>query len=166
MPDGWLCQFAPPQECIVSPNELEHYLHQHIPLSQAMHVSVVSVRPEDVVLSAPLPPNINHRGTVFGGSASAIAILAAWSLLHARLHDEGIDSRLVIQRNTMHYERPIDGSFTARSFLSDPLAWSVFTRTLRRRGRARIAVSCVLEYAGRPVGQLDGLFVALGMDSD
>ncbi|MBN8771244.1 MAG: YiiD C-terminal domain-containing protein, partial [Thiobacillus sp.] len=88
------------------------------------------------------------------------------SLLHARLHDEGTHSRLVIQRNTMHYERPIDGGFTARSFLSDPLAWSVFTRTLRRRGRARIAVSCVLEYAGRPAGQLDGLFVALGMESD
>lgn len=72
----------------------------------------------------------------------------------------------MIQRNTLNYERPLGGRFTARSFLSDPLAWTVFTRTLRRRGRARIAVSCVLEYAGRPAGQLDGLLAALGMDSD
>jgi len=54
----------------------------------------------------------------------------------------------VIPRTTLHYERPLGGRFTARSFLSDPLAWrTVFTRTLRRRGRARIAVSCLLEYA-------------------
>jgi thioesterase domain-containing protein len=56
--------------------ELERYLHQHIPLSEAMQVSVVEVHPEHVVLSAPLAPNINHRETVFGGSASAVAILA------------------------------------------------------------------------------------------
>ena len=83
------------------PGELERYLHQHIPLSKAMQVSVVEVLPAGVVLSAPLAPNINHRDTVFGGSASALAILAAWSLLHTRLSGEGIASRLVIQRNTM-----------------------------------------------------------------
>jgi len=45
----------------VTPLELERYLHEHIPLSRAMQVSVVSVQPESVVLSAPLAPNINHR---------------------------------------------------------------------------------------------------------
>lgn len=57
--------------------------------------------------------SINHRDTVFGGSASAVAILSAWALLHTRLAGAGIASRLVIQRNSMSYELPIDGSFTA-----------------------------------------------------
>src|SRR3989344_2448014 len=63
-----------------------------------MEVTVVEASPHQVVLSAPLAPNINHRETVFGGSASAVAILAAWSMLHLRLSAEGLGSRLVVQR--------------------------------------------------------------------
>jgi thioesterase domain-containing protein len=148
----------------MNPNELEQYLHDHIPMSKAMQVSVVGVQSDSIVLSAPLAPNINHRDTVFGGSASAVAILAAWSLLHARLTSAGISSRLVIQRNTMNYELPIAGTFTARSFIQDPNTWESFARMLSRKGRARITVSCVLEYAGQPVGHFEGEFVALGAD--
>jgi len=46
------------------PAELEQYLHEHIPLSKAMAVFVVSVAQDAVVLGAPLAPNINHRETV------------------------------------------------------------------------------------------------------
>ncbi len=144
--------------------ELEKYLYDHIPLSKAMQVSVVSVQPEGVTLSAPLAANINHRDTVFGGSASAVAILAAWSLLHTRLASLSISSRLVIQRNSMHYALPISGTFTARSFIATEAAWESFTRMLKRKGRARITVSCVVEYAGQVAGQLEGEFVALGTD--
>ncbi|MFB3040360.1 MAG: YiiD C-terminal domain-containing protein, partial [Candidatus Poribacteria bacterium] len=64
---------------------LEEYLHEHIPLSKAIGVKVVEADSAGVTLSAPLAPNINHRETVFGGSASAVAILAAWTLLYVRL---------------------------------------------------------------------------------
>ena len=47
------------------PNELELYLHEHIPLSKAMAVSVVVANQDEVVLGAPLEPNINHREAVF-----------------------------------------------------------------------------------------------------
>jgi thioesterase domain-containing protein len=146
----------------VLPIELEQYLHAHIPLSKAMAVSVVSVEQSTVVLRAPLAPNINHRETVFGGSASALAILAAWSLLHTRLHAEGIASRLVIQRNTMEYEQPIHGEFTAQSTLEQPASWQQFTRTLARKGKSRIAVVSVLRHDGQVVGRFTGEFVALG----
>src|SRR5487761_2583361 len=101
----------------MTPAELEAYLHAHIPLSRAMSVGVVSIAAERVVLSAPLGPNINHRSTVFGGSASAVAILAAWSLLHLRLTGAGMESRLVIQKNSMDYLAPITGDFTATAQL-------------------------------------------------
>ena len=38
-----------------------------------MGVRVVSAAFDRVELSAPLAPNINHRDTLFGGSAAAIA---------------------------------------------------------------------------------------------
>jgi thioesterase domain-containing protein len=111
-----------------------------------------------------LRPNVNHRETVFGGSASALAILAAWSLLHTRLRREGIATRLVIQRNTMEYEQPILGEFTARSSLESLAAWPQFTRMLARKGKARVAVLSVLEHAGEVVGRFTGEFVALGVE--
>lgn len=146
----------------MSPTELEQYLHDHIPLSKAMQVEVLEARPDAVVLRAPLAPNINHRDTVFGGSACAVAILAAWSVLHLRLSGEGIPSRLVIQRNTMSYERPIAGPFTAEAALAADEAWDRFRRLFERRRKARITVASVLTYGGRVAGRLEGEFVALG----
>jgi thioesterase domain-containing protein len=147
------------QACIVNAIDLERYLHEHIPLSKAMQVSVVDVQTDGVTLHAPLAPNINHRDTVFGGSASAVAMLAGWSLLHTRLAGAGLSGRLVIQRNTMEYNLPIAGSFTARSFIQTP-AWERFVLTLKRKGRARLTVSCVLEYDGQLAGRFEGEFVA------
>lgn len=148
----------------MSPYELEHYLSAHIPLSKAMEVEVLQVGTDHVLLGAPLAPNINHRETVFGGSASAVAILAAWSLLHTRLLSEGISTRLVIQRNTMDYELAITDDFRAESALADPADWGHFLRMLRRKGKARIAVNSVLSCKGEIVGRLQGEFVALGAD--
>ncbi|QRF55648.1 YiiD C-terminal domain-containing protein [Variovorax paradoxus] len=145
----------------MTPAELQTYLHDHIPLSKAMAVSVDSVASHEVVLRAPLAPNINHRDTVFGGSASAVAILAAWSLLNTRLTAEGLASRLVIQRNTMAYDLPIEGDFVARSAFDEPTQWPQFARMLARKGKARISVSSQLEFGGQVVGRLTGEFVAL-----
>jgi thioesterase domain-containing protein len=121
----------------------------------------VSVEEDNVVLSAPLEPNINHRDTVFGGSASALAILAAWSVLHTRLRSLGIECRLVIQRNTMEYELPIMDEFTARATLNEPNKWPQFMRVLSRKGKARVAVTSVLECANHVVGRFSGEFVAI-----
>jgi thioesterase domain-containing protein len=145
----------------MSPRELEAYLHAHIPLSKAMQVGVDAVGADEVILRAPLAPNINHRDTVFGGSASAVAILAAWSLLHGRLRAAGFASRLVIQRNTMDYALPILGEFTARSALERPEAWPQFMRMLARKGRARTTAVVLLEAGGQAVGRLAGEFVAI-----
>lgn len=146
----------------MSPRELEQYLHDHIPLSKAMQVSVTELRPDSVTLSAPLVPNINHRATVFGGSASAVAILSAWALLHTRLVSEGMASRLVIQRNTMSYELPILGTFTAKSAIASNDEWNRFLRMLTRKGKARIAILSALYFENEIVGQFEGEFVALG----
>ena len=144
--------------------ELETYLHDHIPMSRAMAVRVVSIGEARVVLGAPLAPNINHRDTVFGGSASAVAILSAWSLLHLRLTAASQPSRVVIQRNTMEYLAPVAGDFAAAATLPDPAAWDAFLRMLNRRGLARITVESELIYEGSVAGRLSGEFVAFGND--
>ncbi|MDH5641919.1 MAG: thioesterase domain-containing protein [Nitrospira sp.] len=141
---------------------LNKYLYDHIPLSEAMGVQVVEALPNRVCVTAPLAPNINHRDTVFGGSASAVAILAAWTLLYVAMRHEGLACRVVIQRNTMAYEVPITGDFQAQAEL-DAAGWARFLKTLRRHNKARIQVRAVLTCEQQPVGALTGEFVALAV---
>jgi thioesterase domain-containing protein len=141
--------------------ELETYLHEHIPLSRAMQVSVVQASYDMVKLAAPLAPNINHRETVFGGSASAVAILAAWTILYVRLQEEGLYSRVVIQRNQVNYDKPVAGDFQAIAKLGDDERWQKFLKQLRRHHRARISVTSILEFEGQPAGSMTGNFVAI-----
>jgi thioesterase domain-containing protein len=146
---------------VVTAPELAAYLHDRIPLTRAMAVEVRTAGIDGVEIYAPLAPNINHRDTVFGGSASAVAILAAWSAIYVRLQAEGLAGRIVIRRNTMSYERPISTGFTARAAASDDESWAALTTAVGRRRPARLRVSSVLMSEGLKVGALDGEFVVL-----
>lgn len=145
----------------LSASELEAYLHDRIPLTRAMAVEVRAAGSDGVELYAPLAPNINHRATVFGGSASAVAIAAAWSALHVRMRAAGIDARLVIRRNTMSYERPITAGFTASAAPPAGEAWAKLVATAGRGRPARVNIVAHLHCEGQPVGELHGEFAVL-----
>jgi thioesterase domain-containing protein len=141
--------------------DLQAYLHENIPLSAAMGVQVRVATPEYVLLAAPLGPNINHHQTVFGGSGAVLATLSAWTLLHLRLKQEQLQARLVIQRSSMEYERPIPGDFEAACQFADDSAWQKFRSTLERRGRARMTLNAALLHAAQQMGVFVGDFVAI-----
>ncbi len=141
--------------------EIQDYLHEHIPLSRAMGVEVRAADSAAVTLSAPLAPNINHRETVFGGSASSLAILAAWSVVHFGLEREGLACRVVIQKNAMSYDKPMAGTFTATCKAPDPAVWQRFVAVLTRRKIARIELLSFLEYEQEIAGRMEGVFVAI-----
>ena|SRR5689334_14606397 len=141
--------------------EIQQYLNTHIPLTVAMGVRVKIAMPGRVELAAPLAPNINHHETVFGGSASALATLSAWTLVHVGLRYANVDAVIVIQRNTMSYEEPIHGDFSAVCTLIDDVAWERFLKMIERRGRGRITMNAHLLFGGRQVASFEGDFVAL-----
>jgi len=146
----------------VEPSELERYLHEHIPLTAAMRVSVEEAREDRVVLWAPLEANINHRDTAFGGSASALAILAGWALVHVRMRALGHSPRrIVIQRNRMEYELPVEDDFSAECRAPDPEAWSRFLRILERRGMARITLDASILSGSTVACRFQGDYVVM-----
>lgn len=140
---------------------LQKYLNDNIPLSRAIGVGVIASAPAGVTLTAPLAPNINHRETVFGGSAAAVAMLAAWGLLQVRLATEQLPARVVIQRNEMNFEKPIASDFMATATVADSGAWGKFLHMLRRKGRGRVSVAVELACAGERVATFLGEFVAV-----
>ena len=145
----------------MKPAELQDYLRTRIPLAHAMGVEVHGLDEAGIELFAPLAPNTNHRDTVFGGSASAVAILAAWSALHVRMRAAGLDGRIVIHSNTMQYEHPIVADFTARASPPTPADWDKLAATLRRGRMARARIAATLHCGGEQVGRLEAQFAVV-----
>lgn len=144
----------------MTPEALTAFLRDGIPLSAAIDVRVVEASAERVLLEAPLAPNINIHGTLFGGSAATLALLAAWSVLHLRLAETSIANQLVIQRTEMEYLLPVTGTAQALARL-DGAGWDGFLATLERRGRARLQVTADIMQGDAVAGRLTGAFVAL-----
>jgi len=145
----------------IDPQLIQNYLHAHIPISRAMGISVVEAKPHLLKLKAPLDANINHRDSVFGGSAAAVAILSAWSLVHSKLMAEQIEARLVIQKNSMRYLKPIMGDFTAICKIDDEQQWNRFFHVFQRKGMARIRLTAHLACEDEIVADFDGDYVAV-----
>lgn len=142
--------------------DVERYLHEHIPISRALGVTVVRAAASGVELRAPLTPNINHRSTVFGGSAISVAILAAWTVVHLwtmDLHRLG-RYRVVIRRSAMDYMAPVQADFSA---ICTPPEGSLdrFALTLERHRRAPVDLTARLTSGERDVGSFAGSYVAI-----
>jgi thioesterase domain-containing protein len=142
---------------------VEAYLYEHIPITRAMGLKVTGYDGNSVRLWAPLEPNLNHRQTAFGGSVSALGILAGWTLLHIRL-GEGCDSaqlQLVIQHSETDYTGPVEQDFTATCEMSGAREWARFEQALRRHGKARIHLESRIEAGGRVLARHKGSYVAV-----
>jgi thioesterase domain-containing protein len=140
---------------------VEQYLHEHIPLSRAMAVSVTAINESGVILSAPLLPNINHRSTVFGGSISAVAILSAWTFVHVQLQILSIRAQIVIQSNSIEYLKPMEAEFQAHCLTPPPQNWERFISAVSKRGKGRIILEAEVYSRGLLAGKFRGEYVAL-----
>lgn len=141
--------------------DVERHLHAHVPLSRALGVRVLRIDEGGALLGAPLEPNVNDGGTGFGGSLSALGVLAGWVMVHAAMRRADVAHRLVIQHHEIAFTAPAEGALEAWAPAPDEASWSHFLRVHQRRGLARVAVSCSLRSAGRPVGDCRGRYVAL-----
>jgi thioesterase domain-containing protein len=141
--------------------ELAAYLAANIPLTRALGVEVLEVGPRGVELGAPLAPNRNHRQTAFGGSVSALAMLAGWGWLRSKLDDSATPPQLVIQRQAMEFLLPVDDAFRARC--PDPPAadWQRFSRALAARGKGRLELAVQVSCRERLVARFSGTYVAI-----
>lgn len=146
---------------VVRVEQIEGYLHRHIPISRELGVRVLAVDENGVRLGAPLAPNINHRNTVFGGSVSTLAILSAWTLVHVRFREDvGAPGRVLIQRNSLEYLRPMHGDFEAVCPVPPAAEWERFIQAIHRRGRGRILLNAEVLCEGERGAVFQGVYVA------
>lgn len=149
---------APSNTSYPDRTDLENYLYEHIPITREIDLSVQVSSREEVVLTAPLEPNVNHQNTVFGGSASAVSMLAGWGLVFQYFHDWEAPTRIVIQRSTIEFEEPLRSQFTAHCKSPGQESWSELQSNLKRWGKARIELDVQLIVAEERVGFFEGTY--------
>ena len=145
----------------LSPRSLESFLHEKIPLTRAMGLSVVECGAR-TVLEAPLEPNVNHLGTAFGGSLHALPTLACYAALWTLLRDAGMDGHVVVKRSSASYRQPVKGTLRAVCLRPPAGLATEFIGDLRRHKKARMELEALVEGAdGKPAVEYHGSFVAL-----
>jgi thioesterase domain-containing protein len=138
---------------------LERLLHEEIPISRAMGVTVNSFDAQGLTVGAPLALNLNHKQTVFGGSLNSFATLACWSLLTVLLADES--ATIVIQDSRIDYLAPAERDVIAVAPLPETRAFQQLRLQLLRRGRARIALNSAVYAGAIQVSAFEGRFVVM-----
>ncbi len=144
----------------MSPPELTAYLHQHIPLTAALGARVTRSDRHEIEIHAPFAPNVNHRGTAFGGSLATMGILSGWAVLHQALSREKISAKLVIQKSQCEFAEPVNTGFNSISRITEK-DWAKFVATLKRYQKARITVASQIHAEGIEVVTHLGTYVAL-----
>jgi thioesterase domain-containing protein len=73
-----------------------------IPLLNAMQLSFVSFEDLTLTMEAPLAPNINNKGTAFGGSIASICLFGGWAVSTLAFIDNDIhNTEIVVFKNDM-----------------------------------------------------------------
>lgn len=146
----------------MAPAELEKFLHTKIPLTAAMGIRVIQTGPRQLILEAPLAPNINHLGSVFGGALHTLPTLACYAALWTLLVEGGVDGHVVVKESHAHYRSPVRGSFRATCERPAPDLAARFIDELRRFKKARMDLASVIAGAeGKPAVEFTGSFVAV-----
>ena len=152
---------TPVPPATILPASVTALLHSEIPLTQAMGMTVAKWDGTTVTLAAPLAPNQNHADTAWGGTISSMGIMAGYCLIYLLLEERKISNRLLIQKSSIDYLRPIDADLTATACLPDPTALAEFVDSLTRRRRARLTLNSQVHCQRMLAATHTGLYIAM-----
>ncbi len=141
-------------------DDLESYLHQHLPLSRHMDLRVRSAEHERVTLHMPLAPNVNPHGTVFGGAMAAVGLIGGWMLLHAAFARRGLESKVVGKEGRIEFLAPATADCVVET--QCPGAdLDAFLDYFQKHRRARQALTTVIRVGTLEVARHHGVYTAL-----
>jgi thioesterase domain-containing protein len=128
----------------------------------ARHIGIVVESADDatVVLRAPLAPNANYKGTAFGGSLYALAVLTGWAWVTRYLAARGVPADAVIQESNVRFLSPVHGELRATAAAPTEAQLDKFRKMLQRAGRGRIRLRVEINHDETLATLFEGVFAA------
>jgi len=132
-----------------------------IPLLTAMQLSFIDYDKLTLTMEAPLAPNINNKGTAFGGSIASICLFGGWAVATLAFIDNDIhNTEIVVYKNEMTFERPARGHLTIRARIeSEELEPCLARLQANDRKRIRLNIHVDLYHDEDRCATMDGLYV-------
>lgn len=116
-------------------------LHQEIPLTAAMQLSLQFFDGETLVFRVPLAPNVNDKGTAFAGSITSLGCITGWSLLTLWSEPLFGHCQCAVYDAQFHFSQPLNEDFTAAVTLPD---MTHLIDSLRRKGKGKVSLDIEL----------------------
>ncbi len=143
------------------PERFLTWLQEQIPLLNHMGMKPLHFADNTLVMAAELAPNVNDKGTGFGGSLATLATLCGWALVTLRLRREGLNCDVMIRDSQLKYLAPVSSNFAAQAEFPES-EWSGFSNYLKEKGRSRVTLNVVITQQGEsPALTLTGTYVAV-----
>ncbi len=139
---------------------IEHRLGTMPPV-RALGLQMADYDGQRLTITAPIEPNINDKGSAFGGSLASAATLAAWALCGVKLLEAGFDADVYVQDTTVRYLAPLYSDFHAVAHITEDQTWDSFLATFASKHRARTTLTARIQDENGVVAfALEGRFVA------
>ena len=141
--------------------QFEAECRKDIPLLTAMDLSFGDYADLTLTMQAPLAPNINNKGTAFGGSIASICLFAGWAVATIAFVEHGIrNTEIVVYKNEMTFERPARGNLTVNAYMK-PADFNACLSRLKTgdAGRIRLDIHVDLFHGDDRCATMQGLYV-------
>lgn len=141
--------------------DLEALLKQEIPIAQAMGIKNFHLTNDRMSFQLPLSPNINHKGTLFGGSLYSACALGCYALFLYELRNANVHTNnIVISEGGIQYMAPVSEDAKVVATWKTPEERDQFFQVLKLKRKARVQMQGEIWSKDRICAEFIGTFVA------
>lgn len=141
--------------------EAQRYLHDKIPITRQLGIEVHILKPDEVVLKAPLSLNSNHLGSAFGGSVDSLFLTTGWAYLRVLTDHLSHEPTIIGKHAETTFYQPIRHDFSAHIIVPDKKTKELFLSEYEINGKAKIILEAVITDKGKIYAGFKGTYVLL-----
>lgn len=149
-------------DLVLNSHLLTEFFDDHLPITEYMGLTVEHYDGQQLVLHAPLGPNINDKSTAFGGSLYNAAVMACWGMIYLQTQSRGIQCNQVVAEGKVKYRAPVHGDIRAIANCPPPEQLQAFYDAFNANGKASIWLTSTIECSGRVAVEFEGKYAILG----
>lgn len=141
---------------------LTEFMDTHLPIAADLGIQLAHYQGDQLVLSAPLEPNINDKATAFGGSIYCVCVMSCWGMVYLKAKEHGITSpNIVVSHAEIDYMRPVAGEIVAKCQLESADSFEPFFEAHKEKGKAKIKLNSVVEHNNKTAVKFFGHYALI-----
>jgi thioesterase domain-containing protein len=140
-------------------NEFQVFIEKKIPLLKKMGAKIEVIGADKTVLSAPYAPNINHLGTVFGGSIVSLQAVASWVWFLSLLDKHNLTGELVAKSVSTKFILPVRSDFKVVTHGVSKTQVGRIVKALKEKKKTRATIMAKVICKNKVCAEFSGQFV-------